>query len=209
MPDISSLVSQAIKEATTKEVVEEKETPSTEKETVEAFIERMITEHPGEIISGRAPDGKEIFNEKTVIPGFEELNLGLAEIYGLRWGIIPVLSNWKQNSFHPHIIPTSIGTCIIRGFSRREWSVLQKKIIENVRSKSQAMMEDSGTDQKVIEQEMQMVSEELIAIAGTIEPDLNQDKVRSLPTGIVTYLANSIMVASGHDQNPLPPLPLK
>lgn len=208
MPNITDLVNQAMQEAGADDTpdVEETETEKTEvkvTEDLESFLKRKILESPTDTIAA-----SEVYGPDAIIPGFEELSVGIAELYGMRYGALAVYLEWKDKAYQPHVVDTAIGLHIVRGFSRREWALLQKKILEKTKSLVEKHQEQ-GSDRNWIETDVQMQTEEMIVVAGSCDPKYDPDSVRGVPTGIVSMLANAVMAASGHEANPLPPMPLK
>jgi len=216
--DVRDLVSKAIDEAAAapeavaEELVEgalaegevsEEEATEAATETIMEFTERMMEAEPLEVMGPT-----ERWGELTLLPGFTEFNLGLGQIYGMKWGALKYYLEWKTKAYQPHLVPTPSGLHVVRGFSRREWGSLQKKILEHVKDRVEKHSEEAS-DKNWAETEIQMHTEEMIVVAGCADPQYTTETVRSLPTGVVSHLANCVMAASGHDQNPLPPMPLK
>jgi hypothetical protein len=208
--DIKDIVAAAIQEAKKPdEDFTSEATPSTvvmesdPKPSIEAYVQDKVTSSPGELIVVT-----EHFGENTVVPGFESFTIGLAQVYGLKWGALGSYLEWKDKAYQAHLVPTSVGVHVVRGFSRREWSSLQKKILEHTKDRITKHTEESS-DARWAETEIQMHTEEMIVVAGSCDPKYTMETIRQVPTGIVSHLANCVMVASGHETNPLPPLALK
>ena len=169
---------------------------------VETWVAEQIEKTPDELVSNGP------YPETTKLPGFKEITLGLAGVYGIKWGMVRVLQDSKEKYFEAHIVDTPMGPHVVRGFSRREWSSIQRRMIEDAKNRLQAhTTEDS--DPRWAEADVQMRGEELIVVAGAVMPDYNGETVRSLPTGVVTRLADAVMRASGHEQQSLNPMPLR
>lgn len=199
--DIKSVVAEAMAQTEQEFAAVTKTAPAVR--SIQDYATKMATDSPGEPILVT-----EEFGENVIIPGFTTLSMGLAQIYGLKWGVLGTFQEWREKAYQPHIVPTVVGTHVVRGFSRREWSSLQKKILEHTRDRHTKHVEESS-DQRWMETEIQMHTEEMIVVAGCCDPKYDMESIRQVPTGTVSHLANCIMVASGHDANPLPPLPLK
>lgn len=171
-------------------------------ETVQAYVDRMIKERPDDVIMpGDHP-------EREPIPGFTDLTLGLAQVYGLKWGMIAVLLDLKKKAYEPHIVSTQVGPHVIRGFSRREWAQIQQAIMSEAKDRATKHNEEKS-DPEWAKEDLKMHGEELIVRKGCVAPEYDAAGIRQVPTGVVTLLADSIMQASGHDPQPLPPLPLR
>lgn len=198
---IEEIAKDAMKQAEEETKQIKAEEPKAPTETIDDYITRMVKEHPQDVVS----NGE--FPETTIIPGFSEVNLGLAAIYGIKWGALEHLIKMK-GAYQPHLIPTQIGIHFVRGFSRLEWGSLQQKIVGDTKDRL-AHHEAQGTDQKWKEIDINLRTEEMIACAGCVDPSYSRETIRKIPSGIVSYLANSIILASGYDSQPLPPLPLK
>lgn len=202
--DIRDVVKSAIADAkATEEARVETTETTTAKETFEQYVSRMVVTCPEKEI---APT--EDFGEDLKLPGFELVTVGVAAVYGMKWGTLAVCHEWKEKAFQPHIVSTSIGLHFVRGFSRREWSSLQKKILEHTKDRL-AKHSEENSDPRWAETEIQQHTEEMIVVAGCCDPKYSPETIRQIPTGVVSYLANCIMAASGHDAQPLPPLSLK
>ena len=200
--DIRDVVKSAMAEAKV-EIAESATVVSTAPETFEQYVTRMIATCPEKEI---APTDE--FGEELRLPGFEVITVGIAAVYGMKWGTIAVCHEWREKAFQPHIVPTSVGLHFVRGFSRREWSSLQKKILEHTKDRIQKHSEENS-DPRWAETEIQQHTEEMIVVAGCCDPKYTPETIRQIPTGVVSNLANCIMVASGHEAQPLPPLSLK
>lgn len=192
MPDVVKLMEEAkadkAKEAASKSLVE--------------IITEKAQTSPNAIVDAVPPYGPE-----TPIPGFEKLTIGRAHLYEITWGMIRLLSEVASKYFMPHIISTSVGPMIVRGLTRLEWSELQNRILRETQERIQGHI-SQNSDVKAAELDVEMRNEEMLACAGTLYPEVNKATIRELPTGVVSQLAEAVLVASGHNANPLPPLKL-
>lgn len=206
---IKSIVEQAASEIAdevdkeiVKESVEEIDQPK-EKLSLIDWIRSKIEEDPAGVITPN-----ETFGENTPLPGFTEITLGIANVYGIKWGVIQLMQDWRDEAYQPHVVQTSEGLHFIRGFSRKEWMQLQKKIFEHTKNRMEAHSKE-GTDQRWAQSEIEGNIEEMLVVAGSLDPKYSKETVRLIPSGLVSYLSQCITAASGYEANPLPPLHLK
>lgn len=184
---------------------QEPEAPEEEvdEETLQSLLDRLAAETPEEVV-----DLPQFGNAK--IPGFEELTVGVCKVYEIKYGTLKYLREKKDEGeiYEPHVLNTPRGLHIIRGFSRREWASIQKHIIQQ-QKKRMELHGERGSDEEWASADIEMCTEEILAIRGCVQPSYNQDTIRQLPTGLVTYLSESVLRCSGHSNRQLPPLPLK
>lgn len=168
------------------------------------FISKMSTENPGGIVDSS------LYGATEKVPGFEEMTLGLCEIYGITYSFLNALIDIKSSDtvFRPHVVRTSEGFFIVRAFTRMEWANLQKKLIEEAINRVQKHKE-AGSNDKWIETDLNFCNEEAIVITGTVLPKLDKSGVRGLPSGVVSQIFEAIMAATGHTDQQLPPMPVK
>jgi len=172
-------------------------------ESVDQYINRMVKEKPKEkAVCGDYP-------AETKIPGFEEMTLLGAELYGATWEELVILADMKRKVASPFIVKSQVGIHVVRCIDRAEWEQLEVQLISATKDLMQAANKAGGIDEEVIKAKIRMKNEELIAVRGCVYPKYDGISIRSLPAGTVSFLADSVTFASGHSQQPLPPIALK
>ena len=92
---------------------------------------------------------------------------------------------------------------ITRSLSRREYRALTQEQA-NLMQKELEASQEQGMNPEAVRATLNMVSEEGVAILGTVYPQLDKDSVRNKPSGVATTLHNTILATSGYQDNPVP-----
>ena len=181
----------------------ETEVKSSVIDNFKALLEKKIATSPGEAVKAEDP-----FSPKDKVPGFESMTFEAAEVYEVTWQMIHTLLDAKRDYFEATLVPTSIGLAVVRGFSRREWAEIQKELISESESRAKSHAEIKS-NQDWVRRDIELHSEESIALRGTMIPKYDKKSIRDIPAGVATVLANAAVAACGFEtKNTLPPLKL-
>lgn len=138
---------------------------------------------------------------KSKIPGLE---VTWEQADTLEWddSFVTMLQSAKKQHTNIHTIQIADRWYVVRSLNRREYRTLVQQQAEVMSKEVEAAQE--GGNAEGIRATLSMISEEAIATQGTVYPRLDQDSIRSKPSGVATTLHDTILLISGYQNQPMP-----
>jgi hypothetical protein len=137
---------------------------------------------------------------KAVIEGLE-LTWEQAEL--LEWddAFIDVVRKAKSDFHNVHVCEIAGDWYIVRSLNRREYRNLVQQQAELLQKEAEAQQ---GGNADGVRATLNMISEEAIAVQGTVFPKMDTDTIRALPSGVATTLHDTVLGISGYQNVPSP-----
>ena len=137
---------------------------------------------------------------KDLIEGLE-LTWEQAEL--LQWdeNFILMLKEAKSNFHNVHACEVAGDWYIVRSLNRREYRTLVQQQAELLQKEAEAQQ---GGNADGVRATLNMISEESIAVVGTVFPKLDTASIRTLPSGVATTLHDTVLGISGYQNVPSP-----
>lgn len=137
---------------------------------------------------------------KAVIEGLE-LTWEQAEL--LEWddAFIDVVRKAKSDFHNVHACEIAGDWYIVRSLNRREYRNLVQQQAELLQKEAEAQQ---GGNADGVRATLNMISEEAIAVQGTVFPKMDADTIRALPSGVATTLHDTVLGISGYQNVPSP-----
>ena len=137
---------------------------------------------------------------KALIEGLE-LTWEQAEL--LQWddAFIDTIRKAKSDFHNVHVCEIAGDWYIVRSLNRREYRNLVQQQAELLQKEAEAQQ---GGNADGVRATLNMISEESIAVQGTVFPKLDTDSIRTLPSGVATTLHDTVLGISGYQNVPSP-----
>lgn len=144
---------------------------------------------------------KEAQDPKEKIPGLE---ITWEQAKSLEWddNFITVLQNKKKQFSDVHVVPIANRWFMVRSLNRREYRTLVQDQSEILSKEMEVAQEGGNVDGA--RATLSMISEEAVAVRGTVWPALDADSIRNMPSGVATTLHDVILQISGYQNQPTP-----
>lgn len=137
---------------------------------------------------------------KATIDGLE-LTWEQADL--LQWSdeFIDTVRKAKEDFHNVHVCEIAGDWYVVRSLNRREYRNLVQQQAELLQKEAEAQQ---GTNADGVRATLNMISEESIAVQGTVFPKLDTDIIRTLPSGVATTLHDTVLGISGYQNVPSP-----
>lgn len=137
---------------------------------------------------------------KALIEGLQ-LSWEQAELLDWDDQFIEMVQTAKASFHNVHVCEIAGDWYIVRSLNRREYRGLVQQQAELLQKEAEAQQ---GGNADGVRATLNMISEESIAVQGTVHPKLDIDSIRSLPSGVATTLHDTVLGISGYQNVPSP-----
>ncbi len=133
----------------------------------------------------------------------EGLDLTWEQANILEWDedFIDVVRKAKADFHNVHVCEIAGDWYVVKSLNRREYRNLVQQQAELLQKEAEAQQ---GGNADAVRATLNMISEESIAIQGTVHPRLDTDAIRNLPSGVATTLHDTVLGISGYQNVPSP-----
>lgn len=142
--------------------------------------------------------------EKDMSENIPGLEITWQQAQDLSWSdqFIKTLHASKQQYAHIHVLNVADSWYVIRSLNRREYRALLQTQAEILSKEAEKAADGANPDG--VRATLNMITEEALAIRGTVWPILDEEKIRGLPSGVATTLNEAVMLISGYQGQPMP-----
>jgi hypothetical protein len=140
-------------------------------------------------------------NMDAKIPG---LDITWQQAQELEWTkeFITSIQSAKKQFNNVNVINCADAWFVIRSLNRREYRNLVQTQAEAMAKEVEAAADSANPEG--VRATLNMMSEEAIAVQGTVYPAVDLDSLRGMASGVATTLHDSILAISGYQSAPTP-----